>query len=173
MDSSSDATIIRRVRPRFKVSCDESIDSIVSRIKAALDSEKAPVFGNVHSSSTTLYIPLKDQHYWSPQLSLSFEEEDGKTTIRGLYGPRPVVWTMFVFFYTIIGLAILFILVFGYSYLSLGKSGAILWLVPVLMVIFLSLYLVAYFGQKLGKKQMVILHDFIVDCLGVDISEQF
>ena len=173
MENSAEETIVRRVRPRFKVSCDESVENIVTKIRIALDAEHAPCYGNVHSSSTTLYIPLEDQHYWSPQLSLSFEVVDGKTIIRGLYGPRPVVWTMFVFFYTIIGLAILFILVFGYSYVSLGKSGAILWLIPLLVILFLSLYLVAYFGQKLGKKQMVILHDFLVKCLGIEINEQF
>ncbi len=159
-----------RVRPRFKGSCNDSVDVIVSKIKAALEKENAPCFGNVHPSSTTLYIPLVDQHYWSPQLSLSFEEEGSQTIVRGLYGPRPVVWTMFVFFYTIIGLAILFISVMGYSYVSLGKSGAILWFLPVLLILFLSLYLVAHFGQKLGEKQMVILHHFLEQCLEINFQ---
>ncbi len=170
MDNSSETPFTGyHVRPRFKVTTADSIDTVVTKIKSALEIENVPCFGNVHASSTTLYIPLEDQHYWSPQLSLSFEEEQGQTIIRGLYGPRPVVWTMFVFFYTIIGLAVLFISVIGYSYISLGKPGTILWFVPVLILIFLSLYLVAHFGQNLGKKQMVILHQFIEKSLGISI----
>lgn len=55
----------------------------------------------------------------------------------------------------------MFIGVIGLSYLSLGKSTSMLWFIPVLVVIFLTLWLVAHFGQKLGHNQMVILHTFI------------
>ena len=81
--------------------------------------------------------------------------------IRGLFGPRPQVWTMFVLFYSTIGFAALIVLVFGLSYWSLGKSTLILWWVPVLAALYLTLYLVAYFGQRLGKVQMILLQKFI------------
>ncbi|MEJ2006204.1 MAG: hypothetical protein P8X57_14845, partial [Cyclobacteriaceae bacterium] len=53
------------------------------------------------------------------------------------------------------------IAVFGMSYWTLGKSIMILWWVPVLAVLFLTLYLVAYFGQRLGRDQMTILDRFL------------
>lgn len=37
------------------------------------------------------------------------------------------------------------------------KSGAILWLIAVLVIAFLSLYLVAYFGQQKGHDETVTL----------------
>lgn len=158
-----------RVRPRFKVETAYSVEEIVNQIKSSLKKEDSPIRGQVHVSNTTLFLPQEEQHYWSPQLSLSFEETEAGCVVRGLYGPRPVVWTMFVFFYSIIGVAILFISVVGYSYLSLGKSGSILWFVPVLLIVFLSLYLVAHFGQKLGHHQMVTLHKFMEECIGSTI----
>ena len=145
-------------------------EQLLSKIKQALEAENATCTGQVHSRYATVYIPHQDQHYWSPQLSLSVEETDTGTILRGLYGPRPVVWTMFIFFYSVIGVAILFIGVLGFSYLSLGKDASILWSIPMLTIVFLSLYLVAHFGQKLGHDQMIILHTFIQEATGLSTS---
>jgi hypothetical protein len=151
-----------KVRPRFKIETNYRVEELKNKLQEGLHQEAAACIGIVNPGYVTLYIPRKDQHYWSPQLNLTFEETEKGCVLRGLYSPRPAVWTMFVFFYAIIALAVLFIGVLGLSYLMLNKPAAILWLVPVLILIFLSLYLVAYFGQKLGEKQMIILHDFTV-----------
>jgi hypothetical protein len=161
---------IHQVRPRFRVETKISMSELTDRINTALKSGSAPCRGFVKNGHGRLTIPPQDQHYWSPQLSLSMEEEDGTTIIRGLYGPRPTVWTMFVFFYAAIGFAILIISLIGASYVTLEKSASILWAVPILVVVFLSLYLVAYSGKKLGYDQIVTLHGFIEECTGLDIK---
>jgi hypothetical protein len=153
------------VRPRFRMELPYAVDELENRLKTALKDENAPVKGRVISGHATFYLPREDQHYWSPQLGISFEESGEGTLLRGLYGPRPQVWTMFVLFYSAIGFAVLVIAVFGLSYWSLGKSAAILWWVPVLAVLFLSLYLVAYYGQRLGRNQMHILERFIKEVI--------
>jgi len=153
-----------KVRPRFKIQTNYSVAVLKKKLQDGLQHHDAMCIGIVNPGYATLYIPRKDQHYWSPQLNLTFEETENGSVLRGLYGPRPAVWTMFVFFYALIGLAVLFIGVLGLSYLMLEKPATILWLVPILSSIFLSLYLVAHFGQKLGEKQMIILHDFTVQC---------
>ena len=156
-----------QVRPRFKIETSYTSEQLLHQIKEALHHEDAPCTGQVHAHYATIYIPHKDQHYWSPQLTLTLEETENGSILRGLYGPRPVVWTMFIFFYSLIGVAILFIGVMGLSYLSLGKSSTILWYIPVLALVFLSLWLVAHFGQKLGHDQMVILHTFIENTINI------
>jgi len=153
-----------KVRPRFKIETSYSVAALKKKLQDGLKHNDATCIGIVNPGYVTLYIPHKDQHYWSPQLNLTFEETEKGSVLRGLYSPRPDVWTMFVFFYALIGLAVLFIGVLGLSYLMLDKPAIILWLVPVLILVFLSLYLVAHFGQKLGEKQMIILHDFTVTC---------
>jgi hypothetical protein len=153
-----------KVRPRFKIETNYSVAALKKKLHDGLQHHDATCIGIVNPGYATLYIPRNDQHYWSPQLNLTFEETEKGSVLRGLYGPRPVVWTMFVFFYALIGIAVLFIGVLGLSYLMLDKPATILWLVPLLILIFFSLYLVAHFGQKLGEKQMIILHDFTVQC---------
>jgi hypothetical protein len=153
-----------KVRPRFKLETSYTVDVLKKKLQDGLQHADATCIGLVNPGYVTLYIPHKDQHYWSPQLNLTFEVTDKGCVLRGLYSPRPAVWTMFVFFYALIGLAILFIGVLGLSYLMLDKPAAVLWWVPFLLLVFFSLYLVAHFGQKLGEKQMIILHEFTVRC---------
>lgn len=158
-----------RVRPRFEIETTFAVKELISIIKKALEQEGAPCKARIHDGYATLFIPSEEQHFWSPQLTLSVDEIPNGCSLRGLYGPRPEVWTMFVFFYAVIGFAILIISIFGFSNLSLGNSGNILWLLPVLVLIFLSLYVTAYLGQKMGHDQMIVLHTFVEETIGMKI----
>ena len=77
---------------------------------------------------------------------------------------------MGVCFYAIIALLTMVVAIIGFSNLSLGKSGAVLWLLPVLTAIFLTLYLTAYFGKRMGREQLVTLHDFLEKSTGLAIE---
>ena len=161
----------RGIRPRFKIESELSAAQIEILLKENLSKENSDCKGSVNPGFATILMPEAEQHYWSPQLGLTYEKEESKTVIRGVYGPRPTVWTMFVFFYAIIGFAILIVGMIGLSHLSLDKPASILWLVPVLSVILLTLYLVAKFGQKMGQQQMQTLHKFTEEALGFEIRE--
>lgn len=148
------------IRPRFKEQLPVTADEFQKRLEEALeDAEKWE--GRVRFGFVTVQIPFKDQHFWSPQLTISYESTDDGVLVRGMYGPRPNVWTMFVFFYAIVGMAMLAVLMVGLSNLTLDKDAVILWWVPVLVLVFLSLFLVARAGQSISKKQMVVLHEFV------------
>lgn len=162
---------IAKIRLRFKIETDTPAKEIVSKIDDALKKVDVPCLGKINRNFITLQLPLEEQHYWSPTLTVTLEEYEKVTTIRGLYGPRPTVWTMFVFFYSIIGLATLVIGTVGLSYKMLDKPTTILWWVPILAVIFLTLYLVAYFGQKLGHQQIEKLHTFFENATGLSTNQ--
>ena len=153
-----------RIRPRFQIESLYSPEEVIQCINTALENDNS-CKGNVIPGYATIYLPHEEQHLWSPQLSLSIEEMEEGSLIRGLYGPRPSLWTMFVFIYFVIGLATTFISIIGFSNYSLGQSATILWLLPILLIVFLSFYLVAHFGQKLGHDQMETLQTFIQKCL--------
>jgi len=153
------------IRPRFSFESDMSLRDFIDSITLAIHKEDAPLRARIVHDHIVLYFPVEQQHYWSPQLSLSIEEEGEGILVRGLYGPRPAVWTMFVFFYAFIGFALLFLLIFGFSYMSMGKSANILWFVPILLIILLSIYRVARQGQKMGKKEMETIHKFLKSAL--------
>lgn len=166
---SQDEITLYKVRPRFRVETEWKEEDLADKIKSCLNDSGTSLIGQIKHGHAIISLPKEEQHYWSPQLTLSLEKTDEGCTLRGLFGPRPTVWTMFVFFYAIIGFAILIIGIVGTSFLSLDKPATILWAIPILLIVFLSLYLVSFFGKKLGEEQMVTLHKFIEDCTGLEI----
>ncbi len=167
----SDLIEFKRIRPRIHLETNFTPDEINKRIRKQLSEENDLCTGTSTKGFATICPPEKEQHFWSPQLTITLEtDENDNTHVRGLYGPKPSVWTMFVFFYAAIGFAIMVISMIGLSYWTLGKPATILWLVPFLLLVFLSLYLVAYFGQRLGHKQMTNLHRFLEKCLDTKVD---
>ena len=159
---------ISQIRPRFQVLTQVPAQEIADRLKAGLQSEDSPCIGEAHARYANLEIPLQDQHYWSPQLAITMEETEEGTVVRGLYGPRPSVWTMFVFFYAAIGFAVMVISAIAMVMFMMGKSVPFLWSVPVLILIFFSLYHVAYIGKKKGYAESELLHRFFVKHSGLN-----
>jgi len=159
-----------RIRPRFQLLLQLTPNEVTDKIREHLALPDQACHGKVLDGYyASLSIPKEKQHYWSPHLSLSMEEEEEGTLVRGLYGPRPGVWTFFMFLYAIIIFAGLIISIIGLANLQLGKSGAILWILPILIIAFISLYIAAYMGQQVGYGQMVHLQQFVEESLEVEI----
>ena len=160
-----------RVRPRFKIETKFPMEHWEEKIRNGLMDEDANCLGKVTPGFVTLSLPIEEQRYWSPQLTITMEETEEGSILRGLYAPRPTVWTMFVFFYSIIGFTIMSVGVVGLSNISLNKPGTILWWVPILVLVFFSLYGVAYFGQKMARNQITCLHQFLNKSTGLEIEK--
>lgn len=161
-----------QIRPRFEVSSEHTVTHLEFVMKKALKSGEAPCSGKVRYGYVSLFPTDEDRHYWSPHLSVTIEEaEDSNgSLIRGLYGPSPAVWTMFVFVYAIIALAIVIAVVIGFANMSIDESGAILWAVPFLILLLGSMYLVSFYGQKKGHDQIEDIHHFFEKCIGQTID---
>lgn len=118
--------------------------------------------GLVSESYVVLKIPTDQRHFWSPQLTITCEEDDDASgiTLRGLYGPKPSVWAIFFMSYAALAVLALFAGVYGLSQYLLDNPAPILWLIPVFAGMALALYLIAQTGQKVGAEQMFRLHHF-------------
>ncbi len=160
----------QRIRPRIHFYSSKTSNEITGEIKTKLRSGLSSCQGQVTKNFATIYPPVDEQHYWSPQLTITLEEHEDGTLVSGLYGPRPAVWTMFVFIYSIIGFATIIVAMIGLSFRTIGQPADILWAVPGLILLFFTLYLVAYFGQRFGHKQMTRIHRFMENCIGEDIE---
>lgn len=148
-----------RIRPRFKHEIIGQQNVIESELCDALDQQKQ---FNYHYLPGHLYIKIQpgERHFWSPQLHLSFDQQEDRVVLRGLYGPNPSLWAVFFFGYVILGLLATFVAVWGFSLWSLGKDSSILWVIPALGVLALLLYLAGQIGQKFGAQQMFDIHHF-------------
>ena len=91
------------------------------------------------------------------------EEETNKTLLKGLFGPKPQVWTLFMFIHFVIGVSFLGFAALLYTNISLNESIFF----PLIMVVFLPLiWILLYFlgkiGKDTGKNQMKKLHNFMI-----------
>ncbi|MCB9290938.1 MAG: hypothetical protein H6560_26780 [Lewinellaceae bacterium] len=151
------------IRPRFQEQVPLSKEEALERLRAALKQPGSPIIGYVADHHVTLKIPYDKQHFWSPQLALEVEtHESGEgALVRGLFGPRPSVWLMFVFMYSIIGVICLFVAITGFSQLSLGIPAPALWVLPIGGALAIVLYLSAKTGERLGEEEMHQLKLFL------------
>jgi hypothetical protein len=154
-----------RLRPRFQHHAPYTPEEIKAMVSQKLAAASCGCIGSVNDGYITLRVPLGERHYWSPQLNLSLEAEEGGTRIRGLYGPNPTVWAMFFFAYAAIGTLSLFIAIIGFSQKALGMEAPVLWALPVLGSLALVLYITAQMGQKAGVAQTFALHHFYEDVI--------
>jgi fumarate reductase subunit D len=156
------------LRPRFKFDVEHNNEIILKLFEDTIKAQSDFIVSRV-DDHVFIKIPKKDQHFWSPQLHLEInetEQDKNKSTIYGLFGPNPTVWTMFMFFhFIVIGLFFGFG-VWAYSNWSLGNSYSIqLFLVLFMVVIWVVLYFGGRIGKQTGMTQMHKLHHFMRDTL--------
>lgn len=154
-----------RLRPRFKKKVDFTIDEVKERIANSVKANSEKCNGKIVDNHVILKIPLVQQHYWSPQLTLELQKENEKTIVRGLFGPKPAVWTMFVFFYSGFGFLTLMGLIFGLSQMMLKMNPYGLWSVPIGGSILIGLFIMSKIGQGFSQDQMRQLDDVLMNSL--------
>lgn len=162
------------LRPRYRYNSNLSITEIRSEIKTALKDEGQNSFDllqKVVGHHVVISFPVKHSHFWSPILDMNMEtNQDSQTRLRVLMAPAPAVWTLFMFLYTLGGLAVLAGMVLGYSQWVLGHGLALLWLIPAGLVLILFLYIAGITGKHKAHDQMRILKGFMEEALAGHIS---
>ena len=143
----------------------------MAKLKDALEKESLELSGKFVKPLVVISINEKDQHFWSPELSLDLEEKNEETEIRCTLGPRSSLWTMFATFYGFSILVGVAGLVLGFSQLTLEMNAYGFWLVPVSILLLAIAYGIAITGQKLSYKQMVGLRSFIKTTLKAEHSK--
>lgn len=107
-------------------------------------------------------------HYWSPQLNFRIEadeEDDSKSVVSGLIGPRPTVWTLFMFIYFSVGIVGFFVSSYGMSKWMLGDFSYTLIAFPLASLFMLTAYRAGKYGEQLGADQVEMLKDFIREAI--------
>jgi len=159
-----------RLRPHCKIQTKLPQEEVLDLLRKKLKEETDLVHGQVVQSHAFLRIPENNQHYWSPELHVWVRTQDDSTIITGIVGPKPKVWTMFMFFYfVVLGLSF-FGSIYGIIQWQLGMDAPFLWSIPAGIIGILLVYGAARFGQNKGKDQMHTLKDFLDQLVITDIS---
>lgn len=148
-----------RIRPRFEHKLKCSPEELKHRL--AIQAQTSHTQCEVKSEANQIYllIPPEQQHYWSPQLLLQLENDEVDSSfVKGLYGPNPNVWILFVYGYAALGILGTFMLIIGLSQWTLGETIWGFWIFGLCALLALGLYILAQTGQKMGAAQTFRLH---------------
>ena len=150
------------LRPRFSLDLNAAKNQVLEAFEESKKNQNA-IKINILDAHVFLKIHSAEQHFWSPQLHLEvLETTQTCCTVKGLFGPSPTVWTLFMFFHFVTGSLFLGFGVWTYSSWSLGtRFIAPLLLMFLMVVVWISLYLSGRLGKQKGHTQMHELHDFM------------
>ena len=150
------------LRPRFKMELHHDNQSVLKKFEDHKISQKEFVISRVNDH-VFIRLPKHKQHFWSPELHLEINEIDESTsTLHGLFGPKPSVWTMFMFFHFIVAGLFLAFGIWAYSNWSLKTDYTMQLFVVILMVVlWFGLYLAGRLGKASSKNEIQQLYHFM------------
>ena len=158
------------LRPRFRMEFEESHQNLIAKFKD-ISKNKTSKFGIVISDGHVIIdIPAEENHFWSPQLNIEIEQFEGnKSIVKGLFGPKPQVWTMFMFIHFAMAVAFIGFSIMAYVQWTL-KSNYKTALITTfaLPILWIVMYFLGRMGKKTGHKQMDELYKFMMKTLKVE-----
>jgi len=155
------------LRPRFTIALEGDRELVINKFKKALKDSESGFSSQFVDGHVIIDVPKKASHFWSPQLHLEVENIAGnKALLKGLFGPKPQVWTLFMFIHSLVGITFLVFSIMLYAKWRLDERI----ILPLMMTIFLPLFWVLlYFlgriGKRTGHHQMDDLHNLMITIL--------
>ena len=131
-----------------------------------LSEKSCPYPSKIIDHHIVIDVPLEQENFWSPQLHVEIEKESNATVVKGLLGPKPKIWTFFIFLHFIVVMAFLVLFVIFYTKWSLDQDYTFYMIGCLAMpVVWVLLYFFGQLGKKFGYQQMVGLHEFLINTL--------
>jgi len=145
-----------RLRLRFYKDVTEDIDIIRQkfenyRINCAEDCHLKIKYNHIWMN-----MPESKREYWSPHLHLELESKDNNEThIRGLFGPEPTLWTLFMFLHFMVaGIFIIFSAIAYSNYVLKQPTTMDLMVMLLMVIVWFLLYFIAKQMRYKGNGQM-------------------
>jgi hypothetical protein len=112
--------------------------------------DKHYIVSKVHAH-VFIRIPKSRYHFWSPELHLEVQEETyGCLLLKGLFGYKPAVWTIFVFFHFLISGFFIASLIWLYTLYTLRDSIEF----PLInMILMLLILVVLFISERMDRKK--------------------
>ncbi len=157
------------LKPRFKMKFNESQEEILDKFKDKFATGTCAYCSKIVDHHIVIDVPKEEDHFWSPQLHIEVEkdEEGNDTIVRGLFGPKPQVWTLFMFIHFAAAIAFMVFLVMAYTRWNLKQDYTFSLIMCIALPVFwIILYFLGQLGKKKGYNQMIELDDFMMKVLG-------
>jgi Na+/melibiose symporter-like transporter len=155
------------LKPRFRLEFEESEAVILQKFITGLEQSNFKYPNKIVDQHIMIDVQPEEEHFWSPQLQIEIEKgENEKTIVKGILGPKPKVWTFFMFLHFFVAVTFFVFLVIFYTNWSLKQEYTFAMIMCIVMpILWVILYFSGQLGKRFGYNQMVELHDFMVDVL--------
>ena len=154
--------ILGEIRPRFalKINCEP--EKALEHLREVVQTDKT-VLGVRAKTYCFLKIPMAEQHYWSPEMSVRIEKADylDYTTVHCLVGPRQSIWVLFSLIYAALAIITIFGGMFGVVEYDASGSSLFIWVIPIGIILISTIFITAKLGQRKGRDQMLHLVSFV------------
>jgi hypothetical protein len=160
-----------RLRPRFEVATAHPPEQVIQRLRSTVERPDAPWPGRVFADHAVVHVPPAEQHIWSPFLSLDLHGHEDGSLVRGTFGPKPSIWTLFAASYAACGFSVFFAVAYAASQWLIGEPAWALAAIPVAVLGAACTYAAALYGQHKGREQMDGLRAVLDRALGADTPD--
>jgi hypothetical protein len=140
----------------------EKPEDLIKRFRVRQDEGPASFVMRVVYNSVFIKVPTEDHKWWSPELTVSIEEDEKGSLIKEVTGPNPGTFTLAMFL--IIGAFVIFFfaLMFALSQIQLGTSPLMSFLViGGSVAIAVIVLMILAWGRKKAHPQMEMMKDYI------------
>ena len=150
------------LRPRFKFDINQINETLLKEFEKQKNKQSNFIITRI-DDHLFIKFPKDKQHYWSPQLHLEINEKDeNSSTVHGLFGPNPTVWTFFMFLHFIVAGLFIAFSIWTFTNITLNDSYAIPLFLALLTILFwFTLYFIGRMGKVKGKPEMILLYNFM------------
>lgn len=154
------------LRPRFKIELESDRDAAISAFESVRKKNTGFAITMV-DDHVFIKIPKEKQHFWSPQLDLEIiQDEEDNTTLYGLFGPKPAVWTMFMFLHFVVGSLFLGFGIWAYTRATLNEPYLLqIVLMAIMIIAWFVLYFAGRMGKTAGRDEMLDQYNFMKETL--------
>ena len=151
------------LKPRFKIVVKRSQKAVLEMFKENFNREDNKYYGKIVNHHVVLDIPSEENHLWSPKLHIEVEKQtEDSALVKGLFGPKPQVWTFFMFLHFAVATSFFVFLFIAYSNYTLNKDYDFALLMCILLpLVWIIFYVFGQLGKKKGHKQMLELFDYM------------
>lgn len=154
------------LRPRFKINISEHNEVILKAFELEKKAQSDFIITRI-DDHVFIKFPRHKQHFWSPQLHLEISHiNKNSCLLYGLFGPNPTVWTLFMFLHFMVAGFFIAFGIWAYTNWALKNSYAVqACLMLIMVIIWITLYLIGRIGKDSSKKEMHKLHNFMQNIL--------
>lgn len=155
------------LKPRFKLNRTEDSARIIDTFKNEFANGGNKFLGKVIDHHIVIDVPKEESHFWSPQLHFEVEESSSNGSIlKGIFGPKPTVWSLFMFVHFAVALLFLSFSVIAYTKWNLNQDyGLYLVIMTLMPLVWFLLYFIGRIGRRKGKSQMQELSNYLEEIL--------